>query len=75
MIYPVFRPTEYLYNTHGKQDKPKWEIYGDAVREVMCEQSGMKPNDQPFTEMQQYWKSLTGKTKTDNYMFGDAKKQ
>jgi hypothetical protein len=45
MIYPVFRPTEYLYNTHGKQDKPKWEIYGDAVREVMCEQSGMKPND------------------------------
>lgn len=44
-IYPVFRPTDYLFNTHGKQDKPKWEVYGDAVREVMCEQSGLKPND------------------------------
>lgn len=46
MIYPVFRPTEYLYNTLGKQDKPKLEIYGNAFREVMCEQSGIKANDQ-----------------------------
>lgn len=60
LIYPVWTPTDYLYQKHGDGSKPKWEIYGDAVREMMCQETGMKPCDQSFRELKQYWKYMTG---------------
>ena len=44
-VCPPFTPNEYLYKTHGDGNKPKWEIMGDAVRDVMCEVSGLEKCD------------------------------
>jgi len=44
-IYPVFTPNDYLFEKFGDGKKAKWEIYADAVREIMCKETGMKPCD------------------------------
>ena len=31
-IYPIFTPNDYLFIKHGKQEKPKWEVYADSIR-------------------------------------------
>lgn len=45
-IFPVFTPNEYLFQKYGDGgQKQKWEIYADAVREVMCRESGFETCD------------------------------
>lgn len=45
-LYPIFTPTEYLWETHGGESlRDRWEIYGNAVRDMMCEQTGLLKND------------------------------
>ena len=63
-VYPVFAPTPYLYEKHGDGRKQKWEIFGDAVREMMCRESGLKSCDQHFTELRAYWKFMTKQSRT-----------
>lgn len=60
MILPTFTPNDYLFEHHGDGVKPKWEIYADAVRDVMCQESGLKKSDQTYRELNSYWKYLTG---------------
>lgn len=47
-VLPPFTPNDYLFKNHGDGNKPRWEVMGDAVREVMCEESGLKPCNMPF---------------------------
>ena len=49
---PTFVPNEYLFNT--RPDVPKWEVYADAVREVIIQQTGFKPVDVTFADVKEY---------------------
>ena len=41
-VLPPFLPNEYLFETHKDKGTEKWEIYAEAVREVMAEYGGFK---------------------------------
>jgi len=49
-IMPPFRPTEYLFEKHAHFGEEKWEIFAEAVRQVMLENSHFKPCDQRLRE-------------------------
>lgn len=34
---PPFIPNEFLFKHHGIEGKEKWEVYADAVRDIMVE--------------------------------------
>jgi len=40
-VMPPFTPNDYLFEKFSDGKKEKWEVYADAVRDVMCEQSGL----------------------------------
>lgn len=42
-ILPIFTPNENLFSK--QPSKPRWEVFAESVRQVMCEYSGMKPCD------------------------------
>lgn len=60
---PPLQPNDWLYEHHKDKGETKWEIYAWAVRDAMCEASGLKPIDQPVREKLAYAK----------YMYGNAK--
>jgi hypothetical protein len=66
-IFPVFTPTEYLFENYKKNDDPKWMIYADAVRDLLCEKTGLKKCDQTYRELRQYYRYLIGKEKSYIY--------
>ena len=53
-----FVPNEYLFRQNP--DTPKWEAYAEAVREAMCEQSGLAKADPTFPEVKEYIKLMQG---------------
>ena len=53
-----FVPNEYLFRQNP--DKPKWEAFADAVREAMCEQSGLVKANPVFSEVKEYVKIMQG---------------
>ena len=57
--FPPFVPNEYLFNT--RPDVPKWEVYADAVREMMLEKSGLKPSDATYSQVKEYVNLMQGK--------------
>jgi hypothetical protein len=59
----VFTPNEYLWQRHP--DQPKWEVFAETVRDVMCEETGLKKCDQTFKELNQYFKFMTNQS--DSY--------
>lgn len=63
-IYPTWVPTDFMFTTHADGDQPKWKIYADSVRKMICEESGLKENNQSFQELKQYWKYMIGKEKS-----------
>jgi len=45
-IYPIFTPTEYLFENYpGHENMERWDIIGKALRDMMCEQTGLGKND------------------------------
>ena len=49
-IFPTFIPNDYLWENHGGKDengneKPKWQIYADVIRDIMCKETGLKKCD------------------------------
>ena len=56
---PPFVPNDYLYNQ--RPDTPKWEVFADAVREVMLKRSGLKPSDATLPQVKDYIKLMQGK--------------
>lgn len=59
---PPFTPNEYLYKTHGSEGMEKWQIYAEAVREAMCEQTGLIKHNQSFKELDAYLNFMRGKS-------------
>lgn len=51
---PDFEPNEYLFETHKDKGKDRWEIYGWAVRDAMCEAGNLEPCDQSLKEKKAY---------------------
>ena len=49
-IYPEFTPTQYLWEKHADKGKEKYEIFAWAVRDMICKNTGIKANDQHFSE-------------------------
>lgn len=59
VIYPLFTPTPYLFENYpNAKNLKRWEIYANAVRDMMCEQTGKAKNDQPQQEMEDYWRFM-----------------
>ena len=56
---PPFIPNEHLYSK--RPDTPKWEVYADAVREVMLERSGLRASDATLPQVKDYIKLMQGK--------------
>lgn len=42
-------------------------IYADAVRDLLCEKTGLKKCDQTYRELRQYYRYLIGKEKSYIY--------
>lgn len=42
---PPFIPNEYLFKTHGAPGKEQWEVYADAVRDIMLEVGGLRKDN------------------------------
>jgi len=63
LILPVFKPNDWLFENHKDKGNSKWEIFAWAVRDAMCQASGLKPHDQPVREKLAYM----------NYMYGEGK--
>jgi len=51
---PVFTPNECLFS-NMKPGQEKWEVYAQAVREVMSEFSGMPMNEHTYQDLKDYW--------------------
>jgi hypothetical protein len=49
-VYPVFEPTNYLWEKHADKGKEKWEIYAWAVRDIISKHTGLPAYDQHFSE-------------------------
>lgn len=60
IVLPVFKPNQYLYETHKDKGNTEWEIFAWAVRDVMCKASGLAKHDQAIAEKIQYFKYLEG---------------
>lgn len=58
-VYDVFHPNQYMYNKFAKEGKHKWQVYAEAVREVLMKETGMKRCDTSFNEVAQYWKYMS----------------
>ncbi len=72
-VYPLFEPTEYLWEKHADKGKQKWEIYAWAVRDLICNHTGKTACNQHFSEQNQYFKYLIGKAK--NYLLDESDKK
>ena len=71
--YPVFIPNDYLYaNCKQEPNEEKYDTFGQAVREMIARETGLKLSNQTFREANQYWKFLDGLVKT--YEVPDKKK-
>ena len=59
---PVFAPNEYFWKNHwdGKNEEDKWEIFANAVREVMAEAGGFKLSDSTQEDKVAYKKLVWG---------------
>ena len=55
---PPFIPNAHLYSK--RPDSPKWEVFADAVREVMLERSGLRPSDATLPQVKDYIKLMQG---------------
>ena len=51
---PVFTPNDHLF-ANMKAGQEKWEVYAQAVREVMCEFSGFPMNEHTYQDLKDYW--------------------
>ena len=57
---PVFVPNDYLWEKHADKGQDRWEIYAWAIREIMCEVSGLEKNDQHYREKLHYENVILG---------------
>jgi|LauGreDrversion4_2_1035121.scaffolds.fasta_scaffold375038_2 hypothetical protein len=44
-VLPPFKPNEYLFEKHAQDGKENWEVYAEAVRDVMAIFGGFKKNE------------------------------
>ena len=44
-VLPPFKPNDYLFSKHGKEGQEKWEVFAEAVRDVMAKQGNLKKCD------------------------------
>ena len=45
VIYPVFQPNDYLFETHADKGDEKWEVYAWACRDLMAKVGGFGKHD------------------------------
>jgi 1-acyl-sn-glycerol-3-phosphate acyltransferase len=52
---PVFVPNEYLFRNYpGKVSNEDWEVYADALRNVMCKVSGLEKGEGTYEMKNEY---------------------
>jgi hypothetical protein len=61
-VLPPFKPNEFLYEKHGKEGMEKWEVFAEAVRDVMAKQGGLEKCDQKLSDKIMYKDFMCGKT-------------
>lgn len=59
--YPVFVPNEKLYEKEPKKDKQ--DVYAEAVREMMCRETGLPKSNQSWREFKCYYENLADKVR------------
>ena len=52
--YPIINPTNYLYERMGSQNKEKYEVYKEAVRNIYCSIGQLKPSDKTQKDRDKY---------------------
>ena len=60
VIYPVFQPNDYLYETHKDKGDEKWEIYAWATRDLMTKVGGFGKHDCSYKEKIQAYLYYSG---------------
>lgn len=67
-LYPIFEPTEYLWEQHADKGKQKWEIYAWAIRDILSKHTGLTEEcGQSYAEKLQYFKYMSGAV--DSYRY------
>jgi hypothetical protein len=51
---PPFVPNEYLFKHHGKEGMEKWEVYAEAIRDIISEVEGVPKYDASYMEKIRY---------------------
>lgn len=64
---PEFKPNDYLFENHKNLGSEKWEIFAEAVRDVMAKQGGFFKPTQSNAEKILYKDFMTGKTDSLTY--------
>jgi len=62
MHFPVFCPNEYLYSKSifANEKKEKWEVYAEAVRDVMVKKGNLEKSDLTYEDKMAYLQFLRG---------------
>ena len=58
---PIIEPTEYMYQTYGKNGEEKWMIYMNVTKLIMAECAGLKLSNSSFEEKLAYLSEIKGK--------------
>jgi len=48
---PVIEPNDYLFNHFKNMGRDRWEIYAEAVREIMCEIGDLKKSNKNYNSI------------------------
>ena len=48
VVYPVFQPTDYLFEHHKDRGDEKWEVYAWACRDLIAKVGGFGKHDISF---------------------------
>ena len=57
---PPFVPNEYLFTQSEHRHLPKWEAYAEAVRDVMCQHSGLGKSNVSLKTFKAYNQEMVG---------------
>jgi hypothetical protein len=55
---PIFRPNEYFWKHHQREDEEKWQTYSRVIRSLMSEVSGIPTLEVSIEEKFEYKKIL-----------------
>ena len=67
VIYPVFQPNDYLFETHADKGDEKWEVYAWACRDLMAKVGGFGKHDITYKQKFQVYRYYAGQSETYKY--------